>query len=127
MKVSLHDLETTSHQLHCCGLVILNGNLDIASAAAVNAQVNYLHEQGMSHLLFDCAALEFVDTTGFRSLINAHQAFPGGIAVIAPQNGTSQLIKIMGVSKLLPDFDTVGLAQEHLHVEHEKVRPRLEE
>lgn len=126
MKVSLHTLETTSHLLDCCGLVILNGNLDIASNAAVDAQVNYLRDQGMSHLLFDCAALEFVDTTGFRSLINAHQAFPGGIAVIAPQIGTSQLIKIMGVGKLLPHFDTVGLAQEHLHSGHEEVGSRSE-
>lgn len=118
MKISLHELEATSHQLDCCGLVILDGNLDIASAPAVDAQVNYLSDQGMSHLLLDCAALEFIDTTGFRSLINAHQSFPGGIAVIAPQNGTSQLIKIMGVGKLLPDFDTVGAAQEHLHGGH---------
>lgn len=126
MKVSLNDLETTSHQLDCCGLVILSGNLDIASAAAVDAQVNYLSDQGMSHLLFDCAALEFVDTTGFRSLIKAHQVFAGGIAVIAPQNATSQLIKIMGVGKLLPDFDTVGLAQEHLHRGREDVSSRAE-
>jgi anti-anti-sigma factor len=126
MKVSLHDLEATSHQLDCCGLVILSGNLDIASAAAVDAKVNYLRDQNMSHLLFDCAALEFVDTTGFRSLLNAHQLFPGAIAVVAPRNGTSQLIKIMGVSKLLPDFETVGLAQEHLHVGQENVSSRAE-
>jgi hypothetical protein len=29
-------------------------------------------------------------------LLNAHQLFPGAIAVVAPRNGTSQLIKIMG-------------------------------
>ena len=126
MKVSLHDLEATSHQLDCCGLVILNGNLDLASAPAVDAQVNYLSDLGVRHLLFDCAALEFVDTTGFRALIKAHHAFPGGIAVIAPQNGTSQLIKIMGVGKLLPDFDTVGLAQEHLHVGNENGSSRAD-
>ena len=115
MKINLHGLEATSHQLDCCGLVILNGNLDLASAAAVDAQVNYLKDQGLSHLLLDCAALEFVDTTGFRSLIKAFEAFAGGVALVAPQKGAEQLVKIMGLSKQLPDFATVGLAQEHLH------------
>ena len=126
MKINLHGLEATSHQLGCCGLVILNGKLDIASAAAVEAQVNYLKDQGLSHLLFDFVALDFVDTTGFRSLIKAHQAFAGGVALIAPQKGTAQLIKIMGLGKQLPDFATVGLAQEHLHDGREAVSPRAE-
>lgn len=126
MRINLHGLEATSHQLGCCGLVILNGKLDVASAGAVDAQVNYLKDQGLSHLLFDFAALEFVDTTGFRSLIKAHQAFAGGVALIAPQKGTAQLIKIMGLGKQLPAFATVGLAQEHLHDGREDVRPRAE-
>lgn len=126
MKVNLHGLEATSHQLDCCGLVILDGKLDIASAGAVDAQINYLKELGLSHLLFDCAALEFVDTTGFRSLVKAHQAFAGSVALIAPKKSTRQLIKIMGLGKLLPDFATVGLAQEHLHNGREDVRPRAE-
>lgn len=124
METNLHGLEVSSESFDCCAVVTLNGELDVASGPDVDAQVNSLKDQGRSHLLFDCNDLDFIDSSGFHALMQAHETFEGRVALVAPPAGIQRLIEIVALGPQLPGFDTVELAQEFLHSGRQRSRAK---
>ena len=115
MSTGLPVFQISSAQNDCCVTLSLMGELDIASAPALDAHVTFFRNQSVRHLLVDCAGLNFLDSGGVHALIRAHQAFEGGVALFALERGPKQLLAIAGLEQVLPGFDSVDGAREHLH------------
>jgi anti-anti-sigma factor len=50
----------------------LEGELDLANAAALGERLSDLEDHGSTHLTVDLAGLAFIDSTGLRVLLQAH-------------------------------------------------------
>lgn len=50
------------------------GELDIATVERLGDQLDELVESGFAHVVVDLRALEFIDVSGLRLLLNAHAA-----------------------------------------------------
>jgi anti-sigma B factor antagonist len=86
----------------------LTGELDVASAAVLDACVSELRPMSMP-LSIDVSGLVFVDSTGLRSLIAARRAAVddagGPVTLIGCTDMLRKLLAITGLSKA---FDGVG-------------------
>lgn len=85
--------------------ITLAGELDVAAAAVLRDQVVRLVSEGRTHLVFDCAGLEFVDSTGLGVLIGARArclAANGTVSLTGARPGLQRLLAVTGVDGLFP-------------------------
>lgn len=115
MDSSLPGLEVSSESVDCCGVVTLRGELDLDGAPLLAAHVEVLTDNSTKHLLFDCEALSFVDSSGIRVLIRAHQTVNGGVGLVGLQKPVQRLIELVGLSEEFATFNSIGEAREHFH------------
>lgn len=55
-------------------VVALSGELDLQSADVLEHEVAQLHAAGHDRIVVDLRAVEFIDSTGLRALIELHKA-----------------------------------------------------
>jgi anti-sigma B factor antagonist len=85
--------------------VRLVGELDLASAAVVDARLDELVNEGARQLILDLSGLSFIDSSGLRLLFtwlrNTREA---GVAFSLVRGGSSvqRVFSIAGVENLLP-------------------------
>lgn len=90
------------------GNLVLAGELDANSARWVDDAVEQLLAEGAKKLIFDVAAVTFIDSSGLRSLIRAgrrtatDQAPAGSVRLRNPGPATVRLLEITGLSDQLP-------------------------
>ncbi|HJQ94969.1 MAG TPA: STAS domain-containing protein [Acidimicrobiia bacterium] len=125
MNAGLPIFQISSDRNDCCVTLSLMGELDGASAESLDSHVDIFRQQSISHLLIDCAALDFIDSGGLHALIRAHHAFEGRVALFALQKSAKQLFEITGLEQVFLDFDSIEGAREHLHIGHQEVNPRV--
>jgi anti-anti-sigma factor len=65
-------LDVTTERQGTDGRVILAGELDLAGADALQQAIDELRNAEVSRIVVDLQALEFMDSTGLRTLIQAH-------------------------------------------------------
>ncbi len=79
----------------------LSGELDMTNAATLEELVgSVVEQQPVSVLVFDLAALRFVDSTGLRVLITARTLMAergGRIEVCGPQPNVRRLFEVVGL------------------------------
>jgi anti-anti-sigma factor len=78
----------------------LEGELDMATAAALEERLSDLEDHGSRHLVLDLTGLSFIDSTGLRVLLQAtaraHDR--GHELILRPARGTVQRVfEITGV------------------------------
>lgn len=92
----------------------LAGELDAASAPLLGACLEYHLEMGRQFLRADLSGLAFIDTSGLKTLHEAHQGFlnRSGTLILTGLNARSRrLVHIVGLdSVLLIAADTVEVA-----------------
>ena len=115
MDSSLHGLEVLSESVDCCGVVTLRGEVDVATAPLIQSHVEALTSDSAEHLVFDCAELSFIDSSGFHVLVNASHAVNGKVGLVGQRKPVQRLFEIVGLSGAFPGFDTVEEAREYLH------------
>ena len=79
----------------------LAGEIDAYTAPALAAAIERCEQ---SHVLIDMAAVEFVDSSGLRVLIEAHQAAQSAdrrIQLANPSSAVSRLLEISGIDDYL--------------------------
>jgi anti-sigma B factor antagonist len=84
----------------------LEGELDVATAPDLRDQVVRLVSEGRTHLVFDCAGLEFIDSTGLGVLIGARArclAANGSVALAGTRPAMRRLLAVTGVDGLFPE------------------------
>lgn len=83
----------------------LAGELDVATAPSLRDHVVRLVSEGRSNLVFDCAKLEFVDSTGLGVLIGARArclAANGTVALEGVRPALHRLLVVTGIDGLFP-------------------------
>lgn len=83
--------------------VYLRGELDVASAPGLRDQIVRLVSEGRTHIVFDCAGLEFVDSTGLGVLIGARArclAANGAVELESVRPALQRLLTITGIEGL---------------------------
>jgi anti-sigma B factor antagonist len=100
----------------CCVVVGLHGQLDLASVALVrDSTVGAGAQNGVRHLIFDCEELDFMDSTGVKTLLEAHHSFDGQIALVRPQRVVTRVLEITGLGEYFNVSSSVEDAQTVLH------------
>lgn len=82
------------------GLALV-GEIDAYTAPALAEAIERCEQP---HVLIDMAAVEFVDSSGLRVLIEAHQAAQGSgrrIQLANPSSAVSRLLEISGIDDYL--------------------------
>ncbi len=81
-------------------LVLLAGELDVASAATLMETVDRELAPASSEVVFDLAALEFLDVAGARALVRAVDRVRGAggfAAVVSPSPPVERVLRLLGV------------------------------
>lgn len=79
------------------------GELDVSSAPALRDEVVRLISEGRTTLVFDCGALEFVDSTGLGVLIGARArclAANGSVSLSGVKPALHRLLTVTGIESL---------------------------
>lgn len=85
-------------------VMALHGELDLASAPAFNAQFEEIGGGDPSAIIIDLSELDFMDSTGLRSLLTAHERCTQSgrrLAVVPGGRQVSRLLEIAKVEKHL--------------------------
>jgi anti-sigma B factor antagonist len=79
----------------------LAGELDISSAPELTEALRPMIIQG-GEVLLDCAALAFMDSAGFRVLIEVSESLPEGgrLVLLAPGPQITRTFELLGLEKL---------------------------
>jgi anti-sigma B factor antagonist len=86
------------------GVIRVQGDLDALSAPQLRVAVDNLFRDGVRSLMIDCRAIDFIDSSGLRELLHAHQAAherSGTVTVRRPSPFTCQLLQITGLDVVL--------------------------
>jgi anti-sigma B factor antagonist len=96
-------------------LVVISivGELDMASAPHLQAQITELLDNGRSRLIFDLTDVSFCDSTGLSVFVRAKNASDGAGGVVrlaAPQRGVQRILEVSGLVEVLPTYASVDEA-----------------
>ena len=69
----MEGFEVTTSSTDGVATVVLEGELDIATAPALDATLTDVERNGTGTVLLDLAGVRFIDSTGLRSLLSARQ------------------------------------------------------
>jgi anti-anti-sigma factor len=84
-------------------IVVPTGELDLATAPALEASLARAFEDDCGHVVLDLRELEFIDSSGLRTLLTARrQAEDAGqrFSLVAGHRGLERTLEIAGVHKV---------------------------
>jgi stage II sporulation protein AA (anti-sigma F factor antagonist) len=118
-------------------VLTLKGEFDTFYVPALQQEVEALVERGTSHLILDLRLVKFINSTALGSIIKAHKrckAEGGELVVSQPSSLVRDVIRKVGIDKVIPLFETEAEATKaiikHLNqqalageapVDHEKI------
>ncbi|MBA3361986.1 MAG: anti-sigma factor antagonist [Acidimicrobiia bacterium] len=112
-------LETLSVRVdrdQCSAILHLDGELDLANVDLADQAISETAADIFSrHLMVDCQQLTFIDSSGIRALISAHQQWEGKLAVLHPHRIVEKAIAVTGLTEVLHVVESVEEAREILH------------
>jgi anti-anti-sigma factor len=89
-------------------IVIVRGELDLATSPELEQQLERVWESGNEHLVIDLRQLEFMDSTGLSIIVKAHQRLSEEGRQLSLVRGSQQvqrLLDLTGVSERLQLVD----------------------
>jgi len=102
-ELDLHDhIDGDIHTL------ILAGELDLATAAALATAVEHLCADGASRIVLDLRRLTFIDSTGLRTILHGLalcELHGRELSLIGGSQSTQRLFEITGLAAKLPFID----------------------
>lgn len=109
-------LEVESLADGCCVTVRLVGEVDIASVDQVRAAtLEASNRNGTSHLIVDCQHLNFLDSSGVKAFLEAHNAFDGKVVLVQPRRVVTRVFEVTGLDQMFLVSDSVEAAKEAVH------------
>ena len=90
-------------------VIMVSGELDLASSAALEEEIDRVAESGVTHVVIDLRDLEFMDSTGLSTLVKAHQrADDAGrqFGLVRGPQQVQRLLSLTGVDERLTVADT---------------------
>lgn len=115
-EIKTEHLEVVSLPDGCCSTVKLVGEVDIASVDQVRAATREAsNRDGAVHLIVDCEHLEFVDSSGIKALIEAHNAFDGKVVLVRPRRVVTRVLEVTGLDQMFLVSASSEHAREAVH------------
>ncbi len=118
-------------------ILTLKGEFDTFYCPSLQLEVEALIERGINHLILDLRLVKFINSTALGAIIKAHKrcrAEAGELVLAQPSNFVRDVVRKVGIDKLISMFETDQEAQKsiikHLNqrelageapVDHEKV------
>lgn len=93
------------------------GELDQHYAKSIREAIDQNLGKGFSHLAFDFSRLDFMDSAGIGVIIGRYKnvtATGGKVAVCGANPQVDRILKISGIPKIIPCFDSVDAAVKSL-------------
>jgi anti-sigma B factor antagonist len=87
-------------------VLILHGELDLASTPLLQEEIESVETDGASLIVLDLDDLEFIDSTGLRIILAAHERSQERGQMLALTRGSQQVQRLMGITR----------AGEHLRI-----------
>lgn len=95
-------------------VIQMEGELDHHTSVELRRQIGSAWaEMGGRNLVFDFLGVTFMDSSGIGVMIGRYKettALGGRIAIANPNEKIREIIRLSGLSRLLPVFDTVAEA-----------------
>ena len=83
------------------GVIHVSGDLDAQTSPAVDEVISAMLADGAQELVFDLGALDFLDSSGLRSMVLARGPQGDGRVVLrSPSSAVSRLLEITGLSEV---------------------------
>ncbi len=84
-------------------VVAAAGEVDIASAGELRAALHFAAESGAAEIWLDLSGLEFMDSTGITSIVDARRQLDGRpFALICPAGPVRRVLDISGIERAIP-------------------------
>lgn len=112
-------LSFTVHENGDITIVAIKGELDLATSSQLEVELTVLLNEGHKRLVVDLGEVPFIDSTGIKALLTAHQRVEGekgDFRLAAPQPTVVKVIRLTALDQLLHLDDTVQDAIEALDV-----------
>lgn len=96
-------------------IVALDGDLDAYSSPRLGQLLNELIERGSKHIVIDCTALKYVDSSGLGALVAAFKRISAesGVLDLAQINGdVRRVLQITGLDVLFRLYNSVDEARD---------------
>jgi anti-anti-sigma factor len=90
-------------------VLTLKGEFDTFYCPALQQEVESLIERGISHLILDLRLVRFINSTALGAIIKAHKrckAEGGELMLAQPSNFVRDIVRKVGIDKLVPMFET---------------------
>lgn len=94
-------------------LVVLAGEMDILSVGELKRRSSELDARMPAHVVFDLSGLEFIDSSGINTLVQAVKSVEalGGTGVLAaPSPEARRVFEIIGLSQVVSVMQTLDVA-----------------
>ncbi|GDY02102.1 hypothetical protein LBMAG49_14310 [Planctomycetota bacterium] len=95
----------------------LKGEFDTFYCPALQQEVEDLIERGMSHLILDMSKVTFINSTAIGAIIKVHKrcrAENGELVIARPSNFVRDVMRKVGIDKLVSMFETDQEAQKSI-------------
>jgi anti-anti-sigma factor len=92
--------EVEIHRQDRAAVIVVSGELDLASAPALEEQLALVEQSGATLMIVDLRALQFIDSTGLGILIKAHRQAESLGHRFAVVRGSSQVQRLLGLTGL---------------------------
>ena len=90
-------------------VIVVSGELDLASSAALEEELDRVADSGVTHVIIDLRQLEFMDSTGLSTLVKAHQRADEArweFGLVRGPQQVQRLLSLTGVDERLTFADT---------------------
>ncbi|MFJ8083165.1 STAS domain-containing protein [Streptomyces sp. NPDC096205] len=94
-------------------LLTVEGDLDSATAVALQRHLTEQLRLGRRHFLLDIAGVPFMDSSGMNIILRVYKEVrdcAGGVYVISPTPAVRRILDLTGVSLTVPMLDSVDEA-----------------
>ncbi|TDQ54955.1 STAS domain-containing protein [Actinorugispora endophytica] len=109
----MHRLGVSTRVENHSVIVSVEGELDIATAGDLRDAVLSAIDAHGPWLILDFSALDFMDSSGLNAVINAYRLVRergGGLALAAPNERVTKVIRLVGLHRQLAVHRTVAAA-----------------
>ena len=103
------ELSIETHMSPDGSLLVLSGELDIASAPRLRAEINALVAGGVRNLVVDLHDADFIDAVGLGAVVQASKllsAHGGRFSIVRPKEGVMKIFTITGLAGSFEMYDT---------------------
>lgn len=82
-------------------LLVIHGEVDVASAPRVRQELNRVIDEGATQVVFDFGDVDFIDSSGLAVLVTALRR-ADSVVLRNPSHAVRRVVEIAGLSDTLP-------------------------